>query len=93
MKLLNVLLGAIVIVLAVAAPPALLGSLLAASAGALLVASAALQVEAVPAVLPTPVVQVVRVVPELRVFELDQGAGVVVFRTVNGKLTSRFYRA
>ena len=42
-----------------------------------------------------PVVQGLRVAapPELRVFELDGGAGVVVFKTVDGKLTSRWYRA
>lgn len=29
----------------------------------------------------------------VKVFELDGGAGVVVFRQVNGKMVSRFYRA
>lgn len=94
MKTLNLLLGALVIALAVAAPPALAGSLMAGAAGLLLVASAGVQ--SLP--LPThaaPVVQVVRVVtpPAVRVFELADGAGVVVFKTVGGKLTSRCYRA
>lgn len=31
--------------------------------------------------------------PLLNVFELDGGAGVVVFRQVDGKLVSRLYRA
>lgn len=30
--------------------------------------------------------------PAPRVLELDQGAGVVVFREVDGKRVSRFYR-
>lgn len=88
MKTLNLLLGALAIALALA------GSLMAGAAGLLLVASAGVQSLPVP-VHAAPVVQVVRVVapPEVRVFELADGAGVVVFKTVGGKLTSRCYRA
>ena len=94
MKLINILAGVLVLILALTAPPALAGSLLAGAAGALLLVSAGAQ--ALPAPVPAaPVVQVVRVaqVPEVRVFELAHGAGVVVFKTVDGKLTSRCYRA
>ena len=88
MKTLNLLLGALVAALALAASPALAGVLLAGAA--LAVAGAGVQALQVPG----PVVQVVRVAaPEVRVFELDRGAGVVVFKMVDGKLTSRRYRA
>lgn len=92
MKTINLFFGALVIAAALIAPPAFAATLLAGSAGVLLMASAGL-----PAVLPAPVaaapvVQVVKVVEPVRVFELANG-GVVVFRTVDGKLVSRFYRA
>lgn len=94
MKTLNLLLGVLAIALALAAPPALAGSLMAGAAGLLLLASAGIQSMPAPAQ-PAPVVQLVRVVapPDVRVFELADGAGVVVFKTVGGKLTSRCYRA
>lgn len=94
MKTLNLLLGVLAIALALAAPPALAGSLMASAAGLLLVASAGIQSMSAPAQ-PAPMVQLVRVVtpPDVRVFELADGAGVVVFKTVSGKLTSRCYRA
>lgn len=93
MKTLKLLLGALAIALALVAPPALAGSLMAGAAGVLLVASAGIQSLPVPAQ-PAAVVHLVRVVtpPDVRVFELADGAGVVVFKTVGGKLTSRCYR-
>ena len=48
MKTLNLLLGALAIALALAAPPALAGSLMAGAAGLLLVASAGVQSLPVP---------------------------------------------
>lgn len=48
---------------------------------------------AVPLVQTVQIVRQVEVAPAFNVFELDGGTGVVVFRQVNGKLVSRFYRA
>lgn len=96
MKALNVVFGALVVAASLVASPAVLGSLLATVAGLLLMASPGLPgiAQAMPAQAPAPVVQVVRTAADpLRVFALDDGAGVVVFRTVDGKLVSRLYRA
>lgn len=96
MKALNVVFGALVVAASLVASPAVLGSLLATVAGLLLMASPALPgiAQTMPAQAPAPVVQVVRVAADpLRIFPLDDGAGVVVFRTVDGKLVSRLYRA
>ena len=96
MKALNVFFGALVVAASLVASPAVLGSLLATVAGLLLMASPALPgiAQAMPAQAHAPVVQVVRVAADpLRIFPLDDGAGVVVFRTVDGKLVSRLYRA
>lgn len=93
MKTFNLLLGALIVALALSAAPAVAGSLLAGVAGVALMAGAGLP--AAPALAhPAPVIQVVEVVrePAIRVVEL-RGGGVVVFKTVGGKLTSRFYRA
>lgn len=93
MKPLNLLLGTLAVAFAISTAPALAGPLLAGAAGIALLAGAG-----VPAVvaqaLPAPVVQVVEVVrePAIRVVELD-GGGIVVFKNVGGKLTSRFYKA
>lgn len=96
MKALNVFFGALVVAASLVASPAVLGSLLATVAGLLLMASPALPgiAQTMPAQVPAPAVQVVRVAADpLRIFPLDDGAGVVVFRTVDGKLVSRLYRA
>ena len=96
MKALNVVFGVLVVAASLAAAPAALGSVLAAVAGLLLMASPALPgvAHAMPQQPAAPVVQVVRAAADpLRVFELDGGAGVVVFRNVDGKLVSRLYRA
>lgn len=95
MKALNVAFGVLVVAASLAAAPAALGSVLAAVAGLLLMASPALPgvAHAMPQQPAAPVVQVVRAAADpLRVFELDGGAGVVVFRNVDGKLVSRLYR-
>jgi predicted phage tail protein len=85
MKTLNVILGVLVLAAATLAAPAMLASIVAGSAGLLMLA-------------PAPVVQTVQMVrqieaPTVNVFELEGGTGVVVFRQVNGKLVSRMYRA
>lgn len=92
MKMLNVILGVLVLAAAILAAPAVLASIVAGSAGLLMLASAG------PTLAPAPVVQTVQIVrqveaPTVNVFELEGGTGVVVFRQVNGKLVSRFYRA
>ena len=92
MKTLNVILGVLVLAAATLAAPAMLASIVAGSAGLLMLASAG------PTLAPVPVVQTVQIVrqvaaPTLNVFELEGGTGVVVFRQVNGKLVSRLYRA
>lgn len=92
MKTLNVILGVLVLAAATLAAPAVLASIVAGSAGLLMLASAG------PTLAPAPVVQTVQIVrqveaPTVNVFELEGGTGVVVFRQVNGKLVSRFYRA
>ncbi len=91
MKALNVILGVLVLAAAMLAAPAMLASVVAGAAGLLMVASAG------PLPAPVPQVQTVQIVrtvpPTVNVFELDGGAGVVVFRQVGGKLVSRYYRA
>lgn len=47
----------------------------------------------VPVSAPVQIVRQVEVPAAVKVFELEGGAGVVVFRQVNGKMVSRFYRA
>ncbi len=92
MKTLNLILGVLVLAAATLAAPAVLASIVAGSAGLLMLASAG------PTLAPAPVIQTVQIVrqveaPTVNVFELEGGTGVVVFRQVNGKLVSRFYRA
>lgn len=92
MKKLNVILGVLVLAAATLAAPAMLASIVAGAAGLLMMASG-------PTLAPAPLVNAVHIVrqvdvqPAIKVFELAGGAGVVVFRQVNGKLVSRFYRA
>ena len=92
MKTLNVILGVLVLAAATLAAPAMLASIVAGSAGLLMLASAG------PTLAPAPVVQTVQIVRQVaastaNVFELEDVTGVVVFRQVNGKLVSRLYRA
>ena len=92
MKTLNVILGVLVLAAATLAAPAMLASIVAGSAGLLMLASAG------PTLAPAPVVQTVQIVRQVaastvNVFALEGGTGVVVFRQVNGKLVSRLYRA
>jgi hypothetical protein len=93
MKPLNVILGVLVLAAATLAAPAMLASIVAGAAGLLMLATAG------PVPAPMPLVQTVQIVRQIEVpqavnvFELDGGTGVVVFRQVNGKLVSRFYRA
>lgn len=94
MKALNAFFGVLILAAAMAASPAALGSILAGLAGLLLMASTALPGIAqpmMPAAAPIAA-HVAHVSEPLRVFELEGGGGVVVFRTINGKLVSRMYR-
>ena len=78
------------------APPALVGNVLAGITSLALLGTVTANAPSLAAVMPMERPAVVRVVAmqdPVRVFELDRGAGVVVFKTVDGKLTSRFYRA
>lgn len=93
MKALNVILGVLVLAAAMLAAPAMLASVVAGAAGLLMVASAGPSPAPVPQVQAVQIVRTVQVPPTVNVFELDGGAGVVVFRQVGGKLVSRYYRA
>jgi hypothetical protein len=94
MKALNFFFGVLILAASLAASPVAAASVLATLAGLALVGSPALPgMATAPTVPPAPVVRVVQVPEQLRVFELEGGGGVVVFRTVNGKLVSRMYRA
>jgi hypothetical protein len=93
MKTFQTMVGFLVLVAAAFAAPAVLGSVLAGTAGVLMMASAGV---GHPAPAPSPrIVQIVRQEPAtaMRVYELEDGAGVVVFKHINGKLVSRMYRA
>lgn len=77
------------------APPALVGNVLAGITSLALLGTVTANAPTLAAVMPMErpaVVQVVAMQDPVRVFELARGAGVVVFKTVDGKLTSRFYR-
>lgn len=96
MKTLNIALGFLVFLASILAAPAVLGSVVAGAAGLLLMVSAG-QVMAAPVVAFTAPAAIVRTVEEkpadpIKVFELEGGRAVVVFRQVNGKLVSRCYR-
>lgn len=94
MKALNAFFGVLILAAAVAASPAALGSILAGLAGLFLMASTALPGIAqpmTPAAAPIAA-HVAHVSEPLRVFELEGGRAVVVFRQINGKLVSRCYR-
>ncbi|RRS01144.1 hypothetical protein EIP75_21435 [Aquabacterium soli] len=86
MKPLKLIIAALVFALALIAPPAFAGSLLA-GAGVLWMVGPVDQVPRAQVSLRPAFAD------EVRVYELEGGAGVVVFKTVNGKLCSRCYRA
>lgn len=87
------LLGVAFLLAAILVPPAIIGNLVAGSAGLLfLVGSAGPVTSSMLAPMAPPAAQVVAVVDPVRVFELKDGAGVIVFREVDGRMVSRFYR-
>ncbi len=88
--------GLALLAVAVLASPAIAGNVLAGITSLALLGSMTTSGPALSAMMPMErpaVVQVITMQDPVRVFELDRGAGVVVFKTVDGKLTSRFYRA
>ena len=92
MKTFNLFLGSFVVLAALLAPPALLGSVVAGAVGVLLMLTATLPSMSAAAPVPrAPVVQVVKIHEPLRVVELANG--VVLFKNVNGQLVTRFFRA
>jgi hypothetical protein len=93
MKTLNFLLGLLVLAASAVAAPAVLGSVVAGAAGLLMLGFALQPAVAapVPALQPVALVRAVSRPDPFKVVELDKG--VVVFRVVDGKLVSRFYRA
>ena len=90
LRLLTSTTGALLVLAAILATPAVLASVAAAAAG-LLVATTAAQTPEAARPAPVAIVRVIEV-QTTQVFELEDGAGIVVFRRVNGKLTSRLYR-
>lgn len=87
------LLGAVFLLAAFIVPPAIIGNLVAGSAGLLfLVGSTAAPVVSPHGVVPTPVASVASVADPVRAFALNDGSGVVVFQEVDGRMVSRFYR-
>lgn len=89
--------GLLLLAVTVLAPPALAGNVLAGITSLALLGTVTTSGPTLAAVMPMErpavVVRAVAMQDPVRVFELDRGAGVVVFKTVDGKLTSRFYRA
>lgn len=94
---LKLFVGVLLLAAALLAPPAVVANVLAGATGLALLGTMTTAAPILaPAPMPhqaAPVVRTVAAAPAWRVFELDQGAGVVVFREVNGKMASRFYRA
>lgn len=87
------LLGVAFLLAALLVPPALIGNLVAGSAGVLfLVGSTGPMAASMSAPLAPTSAQVVAVADPVRVFELRDGAGVVVFQKIDGRTVSRFYR-
>jgi len=89
------LLGVLLLVIAVLAPPAAVANFLAGAAG-LAVLGASTGIIGDTSVRSTHMATVFaanELAHSWRLFELDSGAGVVVFREVNGKLVSRYYRS
>lgn len=93
MKKLNLTLCAFVVLgLLLAFPAALPGVVAGTATGLLLMGSASFHAH-MPTndSMPTPIVQVVQVQQAVRVVELESGKGVVVFKTIDGKLVTRCF--
>ena len=88
-------LAGLLLLAALVAPPAILANVVAgAGAGGLALLgsiSSPVAVASMPGMMP-PTFQVAELANVPQVVELKGRAGVVVFKTVDGKLTSRFYR-
>lgn len=87
------LFAGVLLLAALLASPALAPGVLAGAAGLALLGTLTPAAPTLVPALPRHAAPVVRAVTALHVFELDKGAGVVVFRELDGKLVSRFYRA
>ena len=90
----RVILAGLLLVAALVAPPAILANVVAGAGGLALLGSISspVSVASMPSMMP-PMSQVAELANMPQVVELKGRAGVVVFKTVDGKLTSRFYRA
>jgi len=93
MKIANVVFGLLVLVAAVAVPPAMVGSVVAAFAGMFMVATAGLPGTVVVAAPREPAPVAVRAPAPLESIKVvEVGRGLVVFHQIDGKLVSRFIR-
>ena len=90
----RVILAGLLLVAALVAPPAILANVVAGAGGLALLGSISspVSVASMPGMMP-PMYQVAELANMPQVVELKGRAGVVVFKTVDGKLTSRFYRS
>ena len=90
----RVVLAGLLLVAALVAPPAILANVVAGAGGLALLGSIAspVAVASMPCMMP-PAYHVAELAGVPQVVELKGRGGVVVFKTVDGKLTSRFYRA
>ena len=90
----RVILAGLLLVAALVAPPAILANVVAGAGGLALLGSISspVSVASMPSMMP-PMSQVAELANMPQVVELKGRAGVVVFKTVDGKLTSRFYRS
>ena len=86
-------LAGLLLLAALVAPPAILANVVAGAGGLALLGSISspVAVASMPGMMP-PSYQVAELANAPQVVELKGRAGVVVFKTVDGKLTSRFYR-
>jgi hypothetical protein len=86
-------LAGLLLLAALVAPPAILANVVAGAGGLALLGSISspVAVASMPGMVP-PTFQVAELANAPQVVELKGRAGVVVFKTVDGKLTSRFYR-
>ena len=86
-------LAGLLLLAALVAPPAILANVVAGAGGLALLGSISspVAVASMPGMMP-PSYQVAELANAPQVVELKGRADVVVFKTVDGKLTSRFYR-
>lgn len=86
-------LAGLLLLAALVAPPAILANVVAGAGGLALLGSISspVAVASMPGMMP-PTFQVAELANAPQVVELKGRADVVVFKTVDGKLTSRFYR-